>query len=159
MIKCTEILNELEAYRSNEVPPELTELISGHLKECQSCRAELKSLERLDELLGTYQITPAPRAIQAGLNRKISEWESARTSYRLHPIWRRAGWLASAAAVMLAALIWMVNPFSGANTEPEMLAEMDLLEDMEIAQLLELDQDYDLLAAMPEIIDIDIYGE
>jgi predicted anti-sigma-YlaC factor YlaD len=159
MIKCPEIINELEAYRKGEAASELKALIAAHLDACPDCRSELKALEQLDVMLDTYQVAPPAVALGAELRRKTAAWENARPAYGFNPGWRRLGWLASAAAVMLAALIWLNQPFNNSNAEPEMIADIELLEDMEIAQLIEIDQDYDLLVSMPEIIDTYLNGE
>jgi len=157
MIKCSEVINELETYRQNEVALELKALIASHLSSCKACRNELKALEQLDTLLDTYQVAPATGNLQAGLNQKIEKLESA---YRFHLGWRRAGLLASAAVVMVAAIIWLANPFANNNqAEPEMLTNIELLQDMETAQVADIAQDYELVMAMPEIMDADLNGE
>ncbi|HLD36046.1 MAG TPA: hypothetical protein VJC37_04935, partial [Planctomycetota bacterium] len=80
--------------------------------------------------------------------------------YRFHLGWRRAGLLASAAVVMVAAIIWLANPFANNNqAEPEMLTNIELLQDMETAQVADIAQDYELVMAMPEIMDADLNGE
>ncbi|MBI5778889.1 MAG: zf-HC2 domain-containing protein [Planctomycetes bacterium] len=154
MIKCNEVINELEAYRRDETAPELKALIASHLGACPACQSELKALEQLDTLLDAYQVAPATGNLQAGLNQKIDKLERA---YRFHLGWRRVGLLASAAVVMVAALVWLVNPFNGSDTE--IIANIELLEDMETAQVADIVQDYELVEAMPEIMDADLNGE
>ena len=154
MIKCSEVINELEAYRQNEIASELKTLIASHLSSCTACQSELKALEQLDALLDAYQVAPATGNLQAGLNQKIEKLESA---YRFHLGWRRAGLLASAAVVMVAATVWLVNPFTGSDTE--IIANFELLDDMETAQVADIAQDYELVEAMPEIMDADLNGE
>jgi hypothetical protein len=111
-------------------------------------------LEQLDTLLDAYQVAPLTTNLQAGLNRKIEKLES---SYRFHLGWRRVGLLASAAVVMVAATVWLINPFNGSDTE--IIANFELLEDMETAQVADIVQDYELVEAMPEIMDADLNGE
>ena len=154
MIKCNNVVNELEAYRQGEVTAELKTLITSHLDACHACRSELKALEQLDALLDAYQVAPVTGNLQAGLNQKLEKLERA---YRFHLGWRRVGLLASAAVVMVAATVWLINPFNGSDTE--IIANIELLEDMETAQVMDIAQDYELVEAMPEIMDADLNGE
>lgn len=154
MIKCNDVVNELEAYRQNNIAPELKALIASHLNSCTACRNELKALEQLDALLDAYQVAPATGNLQAGFNRKLEKLES---TYRFHLGWRRVGLLASAAVVMVAATVWLINPFNDSDTE--IIANFELLEDMETAQVMDIAQDYELVEAIPEIMDADLNGE
>ncbi|MEW6026206.1 MAG: hypothetical protein AB1599_02780 [Planctomycetota bacterium] len=156
MIKCNEVVNELEAFRKGEVSGELKSLIASHLNACPACKNELKALEQLETLLDAYTVAPADANLQAGFRRKLTEMERA---HHFHLSWRRVGLLASAAVVMVAALVWLVNPFNGSNNDTEIIANIDLLEDMETAQLADIVQDYELVVAMPEIMDADLNGE
>ena len=159
MIACNQVINELEAYRHGEITSESKTLITAHLNSCNACQSELKALEQLDALLDTYQVAPASSNLRAGLNRKIEELDNARPIYGFHPGWRRVGLLASAAVVMIAALVWLVNPFNGSNTETEMMANIELLADMETAQVMDIAHDYELVEAIPEIMDADLNVE
>ena len=171
MIRCNEVINELEAYRRGETAGELKTLIASHLNACNACQSELKALEQLDTLLDAYQVAPVTDNLQAGLNKKLEKLENAYSTNpdgfserepgtgRFHLGWRRVGLLASAAVVMVAATVWLVNPFNGSNTDTEIIANIELLEDMETAQVADIVQDYELVEAMPEIMDADLYGE
>ena len=154
MIKCNEVINELEAYRRGEAAPELKALIASHIGSCNACRSELKALEQLDTLLDAYTVAPATGNLRAGLNRKLEKLESI---HRFHMSWRRVGLLASAAVVMVAALVWLVNPFNGSINDTEIIANIELLENMETAQVMDITQDYELVEAMPEIMDADLW--
>jgi len=155
MIKCNEVINELEAYRKDEVAPELKALIASHLNSCSVCRDELKALEQLDALLDAYQVAPAAGNLQAGLNLKLKELENAEPIYGIH-LWRQVGLWASAAVVLVAAMVWFVR---NNQNETEMLTNIELLQDMETTQVMDIAQDYELVEAMPEIMDADLNGE
>jgi len=172
MIKCNEVINELEAYRRGETTGEFKTLIASHLDSCNACQKELKALEQLDNLMDAYRVAPTSGNLQAGLNKKLAKLEGAYSTNpdgfseqepgtgRFHLSWRRAGLLASAAVVMVAAIIWLANPFNGNNqAEPEMLSNIELLQDMETAQMIDIVQDYELLVSMPEIMDVDLNEE
>ena len=77
MIKCNEVINELEAYRRGETAGELKTLIASHLNACNACQSELKALEQLDTLLDAYQVAPVTDDLQAGLNKKLAKLEGA----------------------------------------------------------------------------------
>jgi len=166
MIKCNEIVTELEAYRRNEISADLKNIMEVHLNTCSSCRQELESLQRLDKLLESYQMVPVTSGFATKLRERL-ENEEARTKKYFISNWRKVGLLASAAVVLITCAIWIINPFSSpsslpdgqaGSTESEIINDLELLENLETVQMMDFMDDYELVEAFPEIMDMDLNG-
>lgn len=161
MIKCNEIVSELEAYRRNEVSADLKSIIETHLNACYSCRQELNSLRQLNELLEMYQPAPVTTGFTARLLARLENEQAGADKYFIFN-WRKVGLLASAAVVLVVVIIWMINPFnsSSSSTENEIINNLELLENLETIQMMDdigVD-DYELVEVLPEIMDMDLNG-
>lgn len=168
MIKCNEVIPELEAYRKNEVSADLKDIIKIHLNTCSSCRKELYLLQRMDELLEKYQPISVTSGFAARLLERLEKEELKSNKYSIFN-WRRVGLLASAAVVLIAVAIWVINPFGSPSSLPdgqlglaenEIINNLELLENLETVQMMDdmnVD-DYELVEVLPEIMDVDLNG-
>lgn len=168
MIKCNEVVPELEAYRKNEVSADLKGIIEIHLNTCSSCRQELYSLRQLDKLLEKYQPAPVTAGFAARLLERLEKEETKSNKYLVFN-WRRVGLLASVAVVLIAVIIWAISPFDSPSSlhdsqaslvENEIINNLELLENLETVQMMDdmnVD-DYELVEVLPEIMDVDLNG-
>jgi hypothetical protein len=153
MIKCDKIVLELNAYRKNIITPELKSEIDAHLKICDSCNKELKSQDKIDELLGYYQIDPVSSGFASGFFKRL-ENEEHKYAGRFRFNWRRVGLIASAALVLIAVALWVISPFSSTQNDTEIINHLELLEHLETVQIMDAVQDYELIETFPEILDV-----
>ncbi|MDI6732451.1 MAG: hypothetical protein QME51_00140 [Planctomycetota bacterium] len=163
MIQCNKIVTELLAYHKGEVNHEMKILIENHLNTCAFCRKELNSLIQLDNLLSSYKVEPVSEDFSVKFQNKMSRMEMTEEKpHRLFVFnWRRVGLLASAALVTIALVTWLITPFNitSANGDTEIINTLDLMENMETVQIIESIEDYEVLVALPEIMDVDLKGE
>jgi predicted anti-sigma-YlaC factor YlaD len=159
MIKCNEVITELEAYRRNEISTGLKKLIDAHLDTCSSCRQELDSLRQLDKLLDNYQMASVTTGFAVRFRERL---ENEYTRTIKYFTWRKIGLVASVAVVLVAVIIWIINPFSSlpSSTEKEIINNLDMLEDLETVQMMDVIgvDDYELVEVLPEIMDMDLNG-
>jgi anti-sigma factor RsiW len=159
MVKCDEIIQELEMYRRNQISADLKSIIDDHLNTCLSCRRELDSLKQLDELLGQYQATPVTAGFTAGFFEKLAKEEAGAKKY-FNLSWRRLRLIASAAVILIGCAVWIIN-YSGNKVAPqenEIINNLELLEDLETSQIIDYMADDELVEAFPEIMDVDLNG-
>ena len=168
MLKCKTILMELEAFRADRSTCKLSNEIDSHLKTCSDCQKELDTLKKLDILINNYQVTPVSDGFRARLQEKIAaeEQHAAEHTYRFSINWHKAGILASAAIILIAVSVWIINPFGiddnktiSTSQETEIINNLDLFEDIETVELIDFVDDYELVEAFPEVIDVDFNGQ
>jgi len=159
MNKCNEVVTELEAYRRDEISADLKNIVEVHLNTCHSCRQELQSLQQLDKLLESYQMVLVTSGFAAKLRERLENEKAVARKYFIYN-WRRVGLLASAAVVLIACAIWIMNPFTSpsSSTENEIISNLELLEDLDTVQMIDFMDDYELVEAFPEIMDMDLNG-
>ncbi|HRP64245.1 MAG TPA: zf-HC2 domain-containing protein [Phycisphaerales bacterium] len=107
---CTDIKALLSPYLDDELDAESRHLMERHLGTCASCRSFVDEAERLDGLLlldaeqRTQSTSLSPEFIGAVMSRTVY----ADPPSRLGSLWINwAGWTAAAAALTLAALLWV----------------------------------------------------
>jgi anti-sigma factor RsiW len=123
---CSEVLDRLEALIDDDLDAETTEALQHHLGGCDSCARELEHARRtLTELRGLPELEPPARVIERA--RTDSSFSAAPRARR--PI-GRAGWIATAAAVVLAtAGVLTIGRHSAPTNDPEAVraaAEVEL---------------------------------
>lgn len=84
--------------------------IEAHLQECASCRRELEQLRGNAALLALSSAGPKPPArAKARLMAAIAQEPRARQQRARAPWWGVLGWVATAAAVVVAGMLWQQN--------------------------------------------------
>lgn len=177
MIKCNKIIPELEAYRKGLVSAELKIQIEEHLSGCNACRNELNSLKQLDTLLDIYQIPALAGDFEAKFHNRLAEEQTRapQYAYRFRFNWRKVGLVVSAAIVLITITLLTLNPFNSTSPaiENEIINNLDLLEnmaqkditsegiplEMQTTDVIDLVENYELVEAMPEIMDVDLNGQ
>jgi len=175
MLKCKKVLEELELYRRDKSGCEKAGEIELHLQTCSDCRKALASLEKLDNLMDLYQAEPVKADFHARLQQKIMADQDKvnEDTWRFSINWRKAGMLAAAAVLLFTATIWLINPFGVddiknnpsdgweilvASHETEIIENLDLLEEMETVNAQGYLDSYEIVEALPEVMEIDFNG-
>jgi len=112
----------LSAYYDGELSGRQQQVLEAHLKECASCRQQLRELRSLSRLLSGARVPALGSAAAARLHKRIP-------SVREQTVVRMAEVLAVAAAVLLVvSLSWLLQtvlkkePPAGPGAAPEILA-------------------------------------
>ncbi len=64
-MRCDEVLNQLVAFSSGELPADVRQVVQAHLAECAACRAELSRLDALAGVLAGTRSPPVPAGFAA----------------------------------------------------------------------------------------------
>ncbi|MFH1423322.1 MAG: zf-HC2 domain-containing protein, partial [Planctomycetota bacterium] len=100
-MNCKEIKNKLSEYLDKELEPEEYSEVSSHIKQCKTCASELETLKRTVELVSSLPRVSAPPELAGILQHKVRARKPALMTKILS--------LASAAAVVLIAVLFIVN--------------------------------------------------
>ena len=110
-MKCRTVAKELPAYLVNELSERARSRVETHLKHCPLCTAELRALERTDQLLGTLDETEPRRDLVGHVIRHIEREQETVPAFKrfLTSLRERQPQLQHAAAYILltAALVLM----------------------------------------------------
>jgi anti-sigma factor RsiW len=60
-VNCKRVLSGLHAYLDGEVPPKLMRQMEEHLSTCPTCRGQVESIRRMDDLLDSLSVPPLPQ--------------------------------------------------------------------------------------------------
>jgi hypothetical protein len=109
---CTDIKALLSGLVDDEVDQESRHAAERHLAECAACRAMLSEFETLNAAIALDAEQIAPEGVSADfigavLSRTVYATEPRRTTPSAWINW--TGWLAAAAALLLAASIWVMD--------------------------------------------------
>jgi anti-sigma factor RsiW len=126
-------------YVAGELPPRRTSALREHMDACESCRREVRDLERgMMAMASLDRDAPArPEAIET-LRRRLrvaAANRPARTT--IFQITRRYGWMAAAAGIILAALLWTALPKGPAHfTAPRPAPVAGFVTDVQVQEEL-----------------------
>jgi len=148
-----EVREHLVAYADGELPSDLRREVEAHLAECPSCAQELAELEATRTLLKRW---PAPqpsaeaRSRAWGALQGRAQPSAARSAGRrvwVRALVRYALPLAAAAAVLLVVTVpWGGD--NGAAVPDELIAELPVLENLEMLEALDVLTEWDNLQAL-----------
>ncbi len=129
----------LLAYCDRKLEPELAATLDRHVENCASCREALEGQRLLWRSLDAWEAAEITPDFNRRLYRRIEGGEPAWTRYFRPPAgaWRAAVAVASAAVVLLAAVLFRSNdpaPVSAADVEIEQVERT--LEDIEMLREL-----------------------
>lgn len=107
-MRCEDVLKQLTAFSSGELPADVRQAVQAHLAECAACRAALAEVDALAGVLAGAQAPPIPsgfasRVLAAARQRQKAEPLAA---WNLMRWWRLASapMHAAAAAVLVIGL-------------------------------------------------------
>ncbi len=104
-MKCRTVAKELPAYLANELSERARSRVEKHLKHCALCTAELRALERTDQLLGTLDQVEPRRDLVGHVMRHIEREQETIPAFKrfLTSLRERQPQLQHAAAYILLA--------------------------------------------------------
>ena len=159
-MNCHEIKKLIPIYLDEEIEAVDRQRVDDHLQTCADCRAEIRAIEKSWELLDTI------KAIEPDPNYRLRFWQAvdARQArpvsilQRIQNLFWQQRWVpvaAAAAIVLLVSVITITSFFQKPQlpavvaaldeTELEMVANMDLIEDYEIIQDMDFFSDFDII--------------
>lgn len=148
-MRCDEIRDLRIDWLRGRLPEERAREVDGHLVGCASCRADLEEERRLDHILDAVPSVEVPRGFAQGV--------LARTAGRLVRL-RVVRWVATVAAAVLITVLTIHARDDSRLTaeEEEIVAHLDVLEDMPVVETADLvddasaAEDFDLAADVGE---------
>lgn len=121
-MKCRTVAKELPAYLANELSDRARARVERHLKHCAMCTAELRALERTDQLLGTLDHVEPRRDMVAHVMRHIEREQETVPAFKrfLTSLRERQPQLQHAAAYILlaGALVLMAYNYQARRQPP-----------------------------------------
>jgi anti-sigma factor RsiW len=107
-MRCEEVLNQLAAFSSGELPADVRQVVQAHLAECPACRAALARVDALAGVLASTQTPPVPAGFAARVTAAARQRREAEPLVAWNPLrwWRLvpAPMHAAAAAVLVIGL-------------------------------------------------------
>ncbi len=133
-MRCDEVRDLRIEWLRGRLPEERARAVDGHLVGCASCRADLEEERRLDRVLDVVPPAEAPQGFVQGV--------LARTAGRLARA-RLVRWAATVAAALLITVFTIHARDDSRLTaeEEEIVAHLDLLEDMPVVETADLVDD------------------
>jgi len=100
-MRCKHVRGKLDAYQSNELPPQVRGQIDEHLESCEGCRQALRRLRKLKGVLEAAPGAPLPAGFAERVLQKARRRQPAAAArFSLNPFrW----WLGSPAGIRFAA--------------------------------------------------------
>jgi anti-sigma factor RsiW len=157
-MNCKDVQIELAAFLGGQLKGEEAHGVRKHLASCARCSSALSATDRIETLtLMDEVVEPAPDLQERFRTRLEAHRQSQAVAVRAgwwNSLWqpRRLAAIGALAAVLIIGIYWL-------NLEPG-VSEIDLglngyeqlplLQDMEIIQNLELLEDFDAIAVLPE---------
>jgi putative zinc finger protein len=74
-INCREVIRELSGYIDQDVPPELSKQIAGHLASCRHCTAIYDGTRNVIRLIGDGRSFELPAGFSQRLREKLANEE------------------------------------------------------------------------------------
>ncbi len=153
---CRDVNNNLSAYLTGELKPQLNKKVEEHLKVCESCSTELSEIERLYKRLdGLETVEPSPDFARAFWN-KVREVEGAEKEGWFD----RLGWIirwevALSTALILIILIagynfWEISKVT--KTETASNASPDIVK---ITKDIDFYRNYEIIKEMDTLIKLE----
>lgn len=127
---CDAILEDLPAHAAGKLTASERSAVDAHVRGCDACMSELRSMERLEALLvGLPEIEPSPGLRSRFANRLAAEIdaEAARAERGGVFRWLMRPWLIPALATPAAAAIWVLATTLGNgddNIAPQIVAKV-----------------------------------
>jgi len=153
--------DQLLAFATDRLEPLDAEAVRRHVADCPVCARRLRETETVCSHL-PIESAVSSVGFEARLRQQLDEIDARSAS----PWWRRAGGFglvpAAAAAVLAGAGLWFIGssePEPSARpppavvlstAEPELLADLALLEDLDAVELVDVVDDLDAIARMPD---------
>lgn len=107
----------LSARLDGELSPAEEQALQEHLARCPQCRALQEELSALHTLLNELEPPAVPPELKAGVMANLPPQEKAgRKVVSLH--WKRWGAMAAAAAIVIAATVWLRMPSPDQSSAP-----------------------------------------
>lgn len=111
---CSEAWNLLSAYHDGELAPDRSLALEAHLANCDSCRRELASFQRLSEIAVQLRTEERPKStwrdIEGQLAGRARREGSVGTEPPRRSIRRTATMIAASAVALTLLLAWLVWP-------------------------------------------------
>ena len=128
-MKCEEIIELLDDYIDEMLPPEQRDLVSTHVSACASCRQELASMQLLCDALRNYPVKPSSRGFADNILRN-----ARRAHNRGRPaMYMAAGAVAAGLMLLLVAGIVRMDADQAARPAAIQKVEMTVLEQRTIS--------------------------
>jgi anti-sigma factor RsiW len=123
---CENVLKQLTAFSSGELPADVRQAVQAHLAECAACQAALAEVDALVGVLASGRTPPVPRGFAARVIVTARQRQEAKSvaAWNLMRWWRltSAPMHAAAAAVLIIGLsVGLVLGWASA-TSPEQAA-------------------------------------
>jgi hypothetical protein len=146
VLKCEDIWREVSNYIDGDVDPQLKVAMEQHIAGCQKCRAVLAGSRNVVQIYGDDRAFRLPADFYPQLHRKLED--------RVQGPGRRAGsaWiLAVAAAILLAASVWVVKVHERPALEAHHTLSPEMAEKLKTLVVVTGDSKYFHLAGCPYI--------
>ena len=105
-MKCSKIQKKLSDYLDNALPDNEKEVITDHLKTCQSCQEEFSTLKKLQSALCLLDDISVPDGFTSNLIGRIHEIERKTESTVPYAIFGRTVMAAACVAMVLLSIIF-----------------------------------------------------
>ena len=121
---CQEVREQLSAYLDEELEPAGRAEVRRHVEGCPACRAELESLKRTIQVVGSLPRVAAPESIfeelkdQLARETLLAPVEMPPRTGRRRRVAALSGIMAAAAALLVAFIIFMQTPPPARDTAP-----------------------------------------
>lgn len=121
---CQEVREQLSAYLDEELEPAGRAEVRRHVEGCPVCRAELESLKRTIQMVGSLPRVAAPESIfeelrdQLARETLLAPVQAPPRAGRGRQVAALSGILAAAAALLVASIIFMQTPPPARETAP-----------------------------------------
>ena len=152
-MNCSETKNLIPHYSDNKLQPQEMQKVSLHVSVCSACRKELQAYQQMWELLGQYQvIAPEPGFVSRFWTRLLaneSRWESILRKIKNIFVSPRLALQVTTICVVLTMLGLFIPRYYYQKSTVKMLsslsdAEIEMVDDMELAQHFDVIENLDL---------------
>ena len=107
-MRCEDVLKQLTAFSSGELPADVRQAVQAHLAECAACRAALAEVDALAGVLASGRTPPVPRGFAARVMMAARQRQETKpvAAWNLMRWWRLTStpMHAAAAAVLIIGL-------------------------------------------------------
>jgi anti-sigma factor RsiW len=157
-MSCRKQQKNLSALLDGELDDALAQSLSEHLARCASCQKEKAKLERSMQALGTYAVPSPSPSFDSDFSRRLrlakAEQEKARSPRRFL-LWGGFATATAAAAIALFALgVWRGGPAAPAQiVDVELAQNLELLEDYDVVSSLDILEDFDVVSNLDSLME------
>jgi len=132
---------ELMLYVAGELPPDAARALEAHLASCGRCAREAATIRRGQDALRLLDREPTVRPeAMAALRARLRQAAAERRRPVILSLARRYGWVAAAAALLVAAVYWhgyepnpQPVPQPGTTVKADFPASTDALDEVAVA--------------------------